>query len=89
MGVALTKLLLGEGHDVIIACRESSKCNIPVNDHLRIVRYKGLDNIKALRNSVSHADVLIHLAWGGTDHAVETMQSFSSQISDIPWMPYP
>ena len=69
LGVALTKLLLEDGHDVIIACRESSKCNIPVNGHLRIVRYKGLDDIKSLRNSVSHADVFVHLAWGGTDHA--------------------
>ena len=68
VGIALTKLLLGEDHDVIIACRESSKCKIPVNNHLRIVRYKGLDDITTLRNSVSHADVLIHLAWGGTDH---------------------
>ena len=69
LGVALTKLLIEDDHDVIIACRESSVCKISESDRLRIVRYKGLDDIKSLRNSVSHADVFVHLAWGGTDHA--------------------
>mgnify|MGYP003191003548 CR=1 FL=1 len=69
LGVALTKLLLEDGHDVIIACRESSVCKISESDPLQIVRYKGLDDIKSLRHSVSHADVFVHLAWGGTDHA--------------------
>lgn len=69
LGVALSKLLLSEGHDVIIACRESSKCSLEEGKHLRIVRYNGLENIKSLKDTVNNADVFIHLAWGGTDHA--------------------
>lgn len=67
LGVALSKLLLSEGHDVIIACRETSKCSLAENKHLRIIRYKGLENIKSLKDAVNHADIFVHLAWSGTD----------------------
>lgn len=67
LGIALSRCLLAEGHDVIIACRQTSKCDIRENEHLMIVRYKGLEDIKSLEDKVKHADALIHLAWGGTD----------------------
>ena len=70
IGVALSKLLLKEGHEVIVVCRRESKSlgNIPQDDKMKIVLYNGLDDISSIAKEVDYADVFVHLAWAGTSH---------------------
>lgn len=70
IGVALTKLLIKEEHEVIVVSRRISKSNdnIPQNVHVTAVLYEDLFDIKSILNSITAADVFIHLAWSGTSH---------------------
>jgi len=70
IGVALTELLISEGHNVWILCRNSSKntSNIPQNDLVKIIYYNDLSEIKVVLKFIEYADVFIHLAWAGTSH---------------------
>jgi nucleoside-diphosphate-sugar epimerase len=70
IGVALTKSLLAEGHEVIVVCRRESKSlnNIPQNERVKIVLYEGLTDISSICQQVDFVDVFIHLAWAGTSH---------------------
>ena len=68
IGIALCNRLLAEGHDVVLVCREQSTCDVQENKHVRIVRYRGLSDMLSILKHVDHADVFIHLAWGGTGH---------------------
>jgi nucleoside-diphosphate-sugar epimerase len=70
IGVALTKLLITNGHEVIIVARRTSKTNgnILQSDKVKTVLYDGMQDIASIKGPVSSADVFIHLAWSGTSH---------------------
>lgn len=70
IGVALTNLLIEQGHDVYIVCRRSSKTNgnIPHSNHVKVVLYEDMSDIHSIESQISSADVFIHLAWSGTSH---------------------
>lgn len=68
IGVSLCKRLLTEGHEVVVVCRKTSSCLLKESEHVRIVRYGDLSDMRSLTGQVDHADVFVHLAWGGTSH---------------------
>lgn len=70
IGVALTKLLMNNGHFVYVACRKSSKTiyNIPHNERIKVIFYDDLKDISSIKYKIDYAEVFIHLAWGGTGH---------------------
>lgn len=70
IGVALTKLLIAEGHKVFVVCRKCSKTNnnIPISEKVSVVLYDDMSDIRSILNSINGADVFIHLAWNGTSH---------------------
>lgn len=70
IGVALTNLLVSNGHEVYIVCRRSSKTNdnIPLSPNVRVVLYEDMSDIRSIERHIDNADVFIHLAWAGTSH---------------------
>ena len=70
IGVALTKLLIEEGHEVYVVVRRSSKTisNIPQDAHVTTIWYDGLSDIQSISSKITSANVFIHLAWAGTSH---------------------
>lgn len=79
IGIALCNCLLAEGHDVILVCREQSTCSVHESDYVRIVRYQGLSDMLSITEYVDHADVFVHLAWGGTGHDGRNNQELQEQ----------
>lgn len=70
IGVALTKLLIAQGHMVYVVCRRSSKTNgnIPQSDLVKTILYGDMADINTIEKEITNADVFIHLAWNGTSH---------------------
>ena len=69
IGIALSGLLLKEGHHVYSICRETSAMlkDIPEDPNLTPV-FTDLGHIGSIARTIKTADVMIHLAWEGTDH---------------------
>lgn len=70
IGVALTKLLVDNCHEVYVVCRGNSRTNknIPISENVHVVQYNDLADIISIEKSIPSADVFFHLAWAGTSH---------------------
>lgn len=71
IGTALIRLLISEGVQVMVLCRQDSKriSNIPADLAVEI-RYCGLDQLCELKNETDETyDAFFHLAWEGTSGA--------------------
>lgn len=70
IGVALTELLIKEGHEVFVICRETSatRDNIPQGKNVHVVSYTGLDDFDSTYSKILNANVWVHLSWAGAGH---------------------
>lgn len=91
IGVALTKLLIAEGHEVYVVAREGSKHNakIPKHDSVHIIMYNDMSDIASVKDEIDNADVFVHLAWNGTrkpyrdDHLTQK-QNVGNSLKALP-----
>ncbi len=70
IGIELCRLLLSQGNKVYAVCRKNSpKFSIlPSHAQLHVI-HTDLQHISSIKEQITHSDLFINLAWGGTSHA--------------------
>lgn len=67
IGIELSRLLIGKGHDVYAVRRPSSTSINGISPKAHII-YANMSDYSSLYERIPKADAFINLAWGGTGH---------------------